>query len=373
MTKPTPDRSVLEQALETIQFLARVANVSHNENDATGATIAAIRAAIAKPVITPPTDRALVEQLVGALAHGIKWLNICDKPRECLPLHDALTAGREALAQMQGEENARYFEQYQGQPIEEIDEDRFHHTPAECRFKLYTHPQASDPAPSTAGEVIAWADPENLDDVVSDRKKQDMLTVNGNPGKLLAKKYTMPLTATQPAQVERAAPSIADLIKAANSASAAGFLSGTSNWAYAMRAALLSAQALPVGELTDEQVNECWDGLMPSGHGKSRYDIARLLIAAAKAHPVDEVTDKEMQAAIYMKEACIKYAKDHQGQNPDVDVAHLLKDLDCESVILEGRKAQPGRVKCDGNHGGKNCGDPECCIDGEPLAKKGGA
>ena len=29
-----------------------------------------------------------------ALEHGIKWLNICDKPRECIPLHEALSAAK---------------------------------------------------------------------------------------------------------------------------------------------------------------------------------------------------------------------------------------------------------------------------------------
>lgn len=28
-------------------------------------------------------------QIVDALQDGIKWLNICDKPRECMPLHKA--------------------------------------------------------------------------------------------------------------------------------------------------------------------------------------------------------------------------------------------------------------------------------------------
>ena len=32
--------------------------------------------------------------------------------------------------------------------------------------------------------------------------------------------------------------------------------------------------------LTKEQIDACWDGLMPSGCGKSRYDTSDLLIAA---------------------------------------------------------------------------------------------
>ena len=31
--------------------------------------------------------------------------------------------------------------------------------------------------------------------------------------------------------------------------------------------------------LTEKEVDECWGGLMPSGHGKSIYDIARALEA----------------------------------------------------------------------------------------------
>ena len=33
-------------------------------------------------------------------------------------------------------------------------------------------------------------------------------------------------------------------------------------------------------ELSDEQIDGCWDGLMPSGCGKSRYDIARAILEA---------------------------------------------------------------------------------------------
>lgn len=33
-------------------------------------------------------------------------------------------------------------------------------------------------------------------------------------------------------------------------------------------------------ELSDEKIDACWEGLMPSGYGKSRYDIARAIIAA---------------------------------------------------------------------------------------------
>ena len=33
--------------------------------------------------------------------------------------------------------------------------------------------------------------------------------------------------------------------------------------------------------LSDEEVDECWDGLLPGGYGKSRYDIARLIVEAS--------------------------------------------------------------------------------------------
>ncbi|MFZ2306795.1 MAG: YqaJ viral recombinase family protein [Rhodoferax sp.] len=38
-----------------------------------------------------------------------------------------------------------------------------------------------------------------------------------------------------------------------------------------------------------------------------------------------------------------------------------------EKLAAEQSAATAGLVKCDGNHGGKNCGDPECWIDGEPT------
>lgn len=41
--------------------------------------------------------------------------------------------------------------------------------------------------------------------------------------------------------------------------------------------------------LTDAQIDACWDGLTPSGSGKSRYDIARAIIRAAlSAQPAAE-------------------------------------------------------------------------------------
>ena len=46
---------------------------------------------------------SVIEQQQAALKHAIKWLNICDKPRECMPLHDAIAAGKQALEQAQGE------------------------------------------------------------------------------------------------------------------------------------------------------------------------------------------------------------------------------------------------------------------------------
>lgn len=36
--------------------------------------------------------------------------------------------------------------------------------------------------------------------------------------------------------------------------------------------------------LTDEQIDACWDGLTPSGYGKSRYDIARAIERAHGIH-----------------------------------------------------------------------------------------
>ena len=42
--------------------------------------------------------------------------------------------------------------------------------------------------------------------------------------------------------------------------------------------------------LTRAQVDACWDGLMPSGHGKSRYDIAR---AIEQAHGIRAAGVKE--------------------------------------------------------------------------------
>lgn len=62
---------------------------------------------------------------------------------EVLQLNDALENIKEFTQaqskQKQGFE-VRYFEQWQGQPIEEIDEVRFNQAPEEYRFKLYTSP-----------------------------------------------------------------------------------------------------------------------------------------------------------------------------------------------------------------------------------------
>lgn len=44
-----------------------------------------------------------------------------------------------------------------------------------------------------------------------------------------------------------------------------------------------STEAPQVGHMTDAQIDACWDGLMPSGCGKSRYDIARAIVRAALA------------------------------------------------------------------------------------------
>lgn len=46
---------------------------------------------------------SVIEQQQKALKHAIKWLNICDKPRECMPLHAALAAGQQALEQTRGD------------------------------------------------------------------------------------------------------------------------------------------------------------------------------------------------------------------------------------------------------------------------------
>ena len=50
------------------------------------------------------------------------------------------------------------------------------------------------------------------------------------------------------------------------------------------RAALASQQAVKGEPLTDEQIDACWDGLTPSGYGKSRYDIARAIERAHGIH-----------------------------------------------------------------------------------------
>lgn len=38
--------------------------------------------------------RETFEAMREALRHGIRWLNICDKPRECIPMHEALSAAK---------------------------------------------------------------------------------------------------------------------------------------------------------------------------------------------------------------------------------------------------------------------------------------
>ena len=44
------------------------------------------------------------------------------------------------------------------------------------------------------------------------------------------------------------------------------------------RAMPVAAPRAPIAQpLSDAQIDKCWDGLTPAGHGKSRYDIARAI------------------------------------------------------------------------------------------------
>lgn len=55
-----------------------------------------------------------------------------------------------------------------------------------------------------------------------------------------------------------------------------------------------AAQGVDRQRLTKAQVDACWDGLMPSGHGKRRYDIARAIESAALAQAPAGWTDDQM-------------------------------------------------------------------------------
>lgn len=48
-----------------------------------------------------PAEKQAFDLMREALKHGIKWMNIFDKPRECLPLHAALAAAADAVAEQQ--------------------------------------------------------------------------------------------------------------------------------------------------------------------------------------------------------------------------------------------------------------------------------
>ena len=98
---------------------------------------------------------SVIEQQQKALKHAIKWLNICDKPRECMPLHDALAAGQQALEQTQVEAEPEW-----------NDENVIAYciargiSAAKAFTTGATQPQATEPAPSP--EVLqALTDPEN--------------------------------------------------------------------------------------------------------------------------------------------------------------------------------------------------------------------
>lgn len=42
------------------------------------------------------TTKDVLALALEALEHAVKWLNVCDKPKECMPLHAAITAIKQA-------------------------------------------------------------------------------------------------------------------------------------------------------------------------------------------------------------------------------------------------------------------------------------
>ena len=110
------------------------------------------------------TTREVIEQQQSALKHAIKWLNICDKPRECMPLHDALAAGRQALEQTQVEAEPEW-----------NDENVIAYciargiSAAKAFTTGATQPQATEPAPSTVGELT----PDAISELIVEHKLMD--------------------------------------------------------------------------------------------------------------------------------------------------------------------------------------------------------
>ncbi len=74
--------------------------------------------------------------------------------------------------------------------------------------------------------------------------------------------------------------------------------------------------------LTLEQIDACFDGLMPSGSGKSRYDIARAIEAEVRRQ--DEALIRQLVEAL----------ENHQGN-------YKLTDAECVPVNAAIAAMQP--------------------------------
>jgi hypothetical protein len=73
-----------------------------------------------------------------------------------------------------------------------------------------------------------------------------------------------------------------------------------------------------MNELTDEQIDQCW-GEYDSGYGRSRYDIARAIIAAheAQRQAVQEpVTREGCNYVTTAGKACSKCGEIHHAPQP---------------------------------------------------------
>lgn len=82
-----------------------------------------------------PTDETVIDARDTEIeSQSATIASLRQQVRELTELLNCVKAERA----QQGEPVTRYFEQYSGQPIEEIDAARFAETPEDSRFKLYT-------------------------------------------------------------------------------------------------------------------------------------------------------------------------------------------------------------------------------------------
>ena len=86
-------------------------------------------------------------------------------------------------------------------------------------------------------------------------------------------------------------------------------------------------------ELSDEQIDACFDGLMPSGSGKSRYDIARAIEAEVRRQ--DEALIRQLVEAL--DSVRVFWQQHTQADALSMTMAELHDDV--ELVIRAARGA----------------------------------